>query len=131
MSDKALFLVVGGSRGIGEAVAIAAAGAGHPVVLSYADRPHAGEAVVERITRSGGRALAVRCDASREADVLELYAKASALGRVGAMIYCTGITGAASPLADASAETLQRVLDVNLFGAMLCGREAVRVMAKN
>lgn len=129
MSEKTLFLVVGGSRGIGEAVAVQAADAGHPVVLSYAERFDAAEGVVARIEARGGRALAVRCDSSREAEVAALFRQAAAFGPIGAMAYCTGITGPASPLADASADTLRRVLEVNLLGAMLCGREAVRAMA--
>jgi NAD(P)-dependent dehydrogenase (short-subunit alcohol dehydrogenase family) len=45
------------------------------------------------------------------------------------LVYNAGITGANSPLVEASTETIDRVLDVNLRGAVLCAREAVRRMS--
>src|SRR5690606_9432678 len=53
------------------------------------------------------------------------------LGRVAALVYSSGITGPASTLVDARAETLREVIEVNLTGAMLCAREAVRAMAES
>lgn len=131
MAEKKVFLVIGGSRGIGKATAILAARAGHPVVLTYASRPDAAHAVVAMIAEAGGRALAVRCDTASEADVLTMFRQAADFGTLGAVVYCTGVTGSASSLADAEAATLERVLAVNLYGAMLCGRAAVRAMAKS
>ena len=122
-------VVVGGSRGIGAAVARLAAGRGWTVLLTYSARADDAAAVVAAIGAAGGEALAQQCDVSSEDDVVALFAAAARLGQVGAMVYSSGITGAASPLADVTAETLRQVIDVNLTGAMLCAREAVRGMA--
>lgn len=48
------------------------------------------------------------------------------LGRLAALVYNGGVTGAASPFADARTETLDHVLGVNLRGALICAREAVQ-----
>lgn len=128
MPNKVM-VVVGGSRGIGAAVARLAAARGWAVMLTYTARADDAAAVVAAIEDAGGTGRARRCDVSNEADIVALFAAVAELGSVSAMVYSSGITGAASPLAEANAETLRQVVDVNLVGAMLCAREAVRTMA--
>lgn len=128
MSDGVL-LVTGGSRGIGEAIAVLGAQRGYDVVLSYASNEERAAAVVKRISSAGGNALAVHADTSREGDIEQLFAAADQRGRLAAMVYNSGITGAHSPLADAATDTIDAVLDVNLRGAILCCRSAIRRMS--
>lgn len=128
MTDKVM-LVTGGSRGIGEAVAVLAARSGYEVVLSYASSEVGAGQVVERIRAAGGRAHAVHADTSREADIENLFAAVDQRGPLAAMVYNSGITGAHSPLADAATATIDAVLDVNLRGAILCCRSAIRRMS--
>ena len=130
MSDKVM-IVIGGSRGIGAAVARKAAAAGWRVLLTYAAGADEADAVVQAIAKAGGTASTQRCDVAREEEITALFARAGELGRIDALVYSSGITGAASPLADVSAETLRAVIDVNLTGAMLAAREAVRRMGTN
>jgi len=129
MGDARIFLVTGGSRGIGAATAEAAARAGYHVLLTYAERADAANAVVARIEAAGGRATAVKADTGRAEDIERLYRTADSLGPLAAMIYNGGITGPSSPLSEASDDTLRKVLDVNLLGALLCSREAVHRMS--
>jgi NAD(P)-dependent dehydrogenase (short-subunit alcohol dehydrogenase family) len=124
-----VFLVTGGSRGIGAAIAIAAGQAGYKVLLSYASNEQPAQQIVERIRAAGGTARAVRADTADTQDVAALFAAADAMGVLEVLAYSGGITGAPSQLADASPETLSRVVDVNLVGAMLCARESVRRMS--
>lgn len=124
-----VFLVTGGSRGIGEAVVVGAAKRGHDVVFSYASNQARAEAVVKRIEAAGGSALAVQANTAHEADIERLFAAADSRGRLAAMAYNSGITGPNSPLAEASTETIDEVLDVNLRGAILCARAAIRRMS--
>lgn len=124
MDDRQIMVVVGGSRGIGAATARLAATRGyHPVIVSSRANAQA-QALAADI---GGTALV--CDVRDEEQVVRLFADAAALGRVSAMVYSSGITGPASPLAEAAAQTLSDVVAVNLTGAMLCAREAVRHMS--
>ena len=113
-----VFMVAGGSRGIGEAVALAAAREGYTVLLSYVENAARADGVVERIRAEGGQAEAARADTGVEADVLALFEKADQLGRLEALVYNSGITGPASPLAEAETGVMARVLEVNLLGAM-------------
>jgi NAD(P)-dependent dehydrogenase (short-subunit alcohol dehydrogenase family) len=127
--SSGVLLVAGGSRGIGEAVAVLGAQRGYDVVLSYASNEVRAAAVVERIRTAGGSATAEHADTSQEADIERLFAAADQRGRLAAMVYSSGITGAHSPLADADTATIDAVLDVNLRGALLCCRAAVRRMS--
>jgi len=124
-----VMLVTGGSRGIGEAVAVAGAQRGYDVVLSYATNEARAAAVVQRIQAAGGWAQAVQADTALESDIERLFAAADARGRLAALVYNGGITGAHSPLADATTATIDAVLNVNLRGAILCSRAAIRRMS--
>ncbi len=116
MAERVL-IVTGGGRGIGAATA------------RLAPR-EAAQAVVADIEAGGGRALALAGDVAREADVVALFdAVASELGPVTALVNNAGITGSAGRLENVSVDTLRRVLEVNVLGAMLCAREAVRRMS--
>jgi NAD(P)-dependent dehydrogenase (short-subunit alcohol dehydrogenase family) len=124
-----VLLVTGGSRGIGEAIAVLGAQRGYDIVLSYASQEARAAGVVGRIRSAGGSALAVHADTAREEDIDRLFATADQRGRLAAMVYNSGITGAHSPLADADTATIDAVLDVNLRGAILCSRSAIRRMS--
>jgi NAD(P)-dependent dehydrogenase (short-subunit alcohol dehydrogenase family) len=127
--DRPVFVVTGGSRGIGAAIAVAAAGTGYAVLLTYASDAVAAQAVVERIAAAGGVATAVRADTAIAEDVAALFATADEMGRLAVLAYSGGITGKASPLADADPDEIARVIAVNLTGAMLCAREAIARMS--
>jgi NAD(P)-dependent dehydrogenase (short-subunit alcohol dehydrogenase family) len=124
-------LLLGGSRGIGESIALAAGSAGFRVLLTYVNSRDAAQQVVERISSAGSQAYAMQADIAIEADLLRVFAEVDRLGAADlkAVVVNGGITGASSRLADASAATLARVLNVNLLGAMIGAREAVRRMS--
>jgi NAD(P)-dependent dehydrogenase (short-subunit alcohol dehydrogenase family) len=127
--ETGVLLVTGGSRGIGEAVAVMGAKRGYDVVLSYVSHAERAAEVVARIREGGGRAVAVQADTASESDIDKLYAAVDGMGRLEAMVYNAGITGTNSPLADAAISTIDAVLDVNLRGAILCCRSAIRRMS--
>jgi NAD(P)-dependent dehydrogenase (short-subunit alcohol dehydrogenase family) len=129
VDETPLFLITGGSRGIGKAIALQASEAGHAVLLSYLNHGKAAEGVVREIQARGGTAWALQADTSKEADIQRLFVECDRLGTLETLIYNSGITGPPSSLLDASTETLSRVLEVNVLGAMVCAREAVRRMS--
>src|SRR4051812_41276297 len=129
MTDKGVFLVTGGSRGIGEAIAHSAAAQGYFVLLTYAGRADRAQAVVEAIRTSGGQAEAVQADTGIPADVARMFEAADQLGRLSVLVYNGGITGGVGLLADQSDKTLAYVIAVNLTGALLSSREAVKRMS--
>jgi NAD(P)-dependent dehydrogenase (short-subunit alcohol dehydrogenase family) len=125
-----LLIVTGGGRGIGAATALLAARRGYAIAVNYAENEAAASAVVREIEQGNGRAIAIQADVSNEKDVLRLFETAEkSLGRVAALVNNAGITGGFSKLEDLTSAVLDRVLEVNVTGAMLCAREAVRRMS--
>jgi NAD(P)-dependent dehydrogenase (short-subunit alcohol dehydrogenase family) len=125
-----VLLVTGGGRGIGAATALRAAQAGYDVCVAYQHRAETASDVVQRCRAMGVRALSVRADVSREADVLELFAAIDAeLGPLRALVNNAGIVDSPSRVSELSAERIERMLRVNVLSAFLCAREAVRRMS--
>lgn len=121
-----VLLVTGGGRGIGAAVAVLAAQRGFDVAVNYREDERAASAIVEAVRSNGVRALALKGDVSVEADVVRIFEAVDTFGPLKALVNNAGITGGFSRVADLKAATLERVLAVNVTGAMLCAREAVR-----
>lgn len=121
-----VLLVTGGSRGIGAAVAQLAAKHGFDVAVNYREDERAASAIVEAVRSSGVRALGVKADVAVEADVVRMFEAVDTFGPLKALVNNAGISGGFSRVADVKAGVLERVLAVNVTGAMLCAREAVR-----
>ncbi len=108
-------------------MAYAAACAGYAVVVNYSEDSAGAKTVVEEIIGGGGKALAVQADVSRPADVVRLFDEAVALGPLAAVVNNAAITGnLIGTLVEVPAETVQRVVDVNVSGMIFMCQEAVR-----
>eukprot|EP01031_Cornospumella_fuschlensis_P012465 gene12465-15233_t len=62
-----LFLITGGSRGIGAATALLAAREGYAVAVNYTSNSLAADEVVRQIRAAGGQAITVQADVANEA----------------------------------------------------------------
>jgi len=123
-------IVTGASRGIGAAIANLAGERGFSVAVNFATGTAEAAAVVDQIVSAGGRAYAIQADVAREEDVVRLFGTAEReLGPVNALVNNAGITGGFSRVESVSARTLAQVMAVNVTGAILCAREAVRRMS--
>ena len=123
-------IVTGGSRGVGAAVCRLLGAAGRPVAVNYARDAAAAHAVCHDIVAAGGRAVAIQGDMAAEADTQALFAQArDALGPVGGLVNNAGITGPVSRLDSLTASALRDVFTLNVTGAFLCAREAIRAMS--
>ncbi|MDX2313024.1 MAG: SDR family oxidoreductase [Gammaproteobacteria bacterium] len=122
-----VMIVTGGSRGIGAATARIAAVRGYDVCVNYRQDAAAAASVVDDIEKAGGRAIAVAGDMSSEKDVVNLFETSDAqLGPLKVLINNAGIVGAQSRVEDYTLERLQQMFAINITGAFLCAREAVR-----
>src|SRR3954447_8720520 len=116
-----VLLVTGGSRGIGAAVARAAMDAGWTVCITYRSDASAAETV--------GAARAVQADVSSEADVVRAFEAASELGPLTAFVANAGIVAPKARVDELTVERIERMLAVNVLGAIVGFREAVRRMS--
>ncbi len=118
-------LITGASSGLGAHFARLLAAQGAKVALA-ARRLDRLEALAQEIEAAGGTALAVACDVTDEASVVEAVARAAAgLGPLDVLVNNSGITGR-KPFLDATADEWDSVLDTNLRGAFLMCREFAR-----
>jgi len=123
-------LVTGASRGIGAATARLLAERGHDVAINYARNVAAAEAVAAEVRQCGRRALLVQADVADEAAVLAMFETIDQkLGRITTLINNAGIVDMKARLDEMSTTRLKRMLDVNVFGTLLCSREAVKRMS--
>jgi glucose 1-dehydrogenase len=119
-------LVTGANSGIGRAIAIALARAGANVVVNYVTRPEDAEAVVEEIRSKGQRAMISHADVADESQVQAMFARAvREFGTIDILASNAGMERNA-PFHEMSAAQWDAVMNVNLRGAFLCAREAVR-----
>ncbi len=125
-----VMIVTGGSRGIGAATARIAGERGYDVCVNFRKDADAAAAVVTDIEKAGSRAIAVAGDMSSESDVINLFETTDAeLGRLNVLVNNAGIVDVQSRLEDFTLQRLERMFAINITGAFLCAREAVRRMS--
>lgn len=120
-------IVTGAASGIGRAIAQRLAGEGAAVVVADANEVNAIR-VRDEIATAGGRAIAVKADVTKPAEVAAMVAVAlSSFGRLDIQVSNAGI-GGMHPFLDETLGHWNRVLAVNLTGVFLCGQAAARAM---
>ena len=123
-------LVTGGGRGIGAATALRCAQQGWFVALNYVRDSVAAQSMVARIQADGGQAMAIQADVSNEAQVLAMFARIDAeLPPLGGLVNNAGVVDFTARLDQMNLARLQRMFSINVFGAFMCAREAVKRMS--
>jgi NAD(P)-dependent dehydrogenase (short-subunit alcohol dehydrogenase family) len=124
-------IVTGGSRGIGAAISRLAAARGYSVAVNYSSGAASANALVEEITHADGTAAAIQADIGIERDIVRLFETADKkLGPLKALVNNAAITGGFARVEAVQASMLERLMAVNVTGAFLCAREAVRRLSK-
>ncbi|GAA3406445.1 SDR family NAD(P)-dependent oxidoreductase [Paenibacillus hodogayensis] len=123
-------VVTGAGNGIGKAVSQGFAAEEACVIVADMDG-EAGERQAEALRQAGGKALFIRTDVRREADIVALMEKAeAAFGTVDVLINNAGVSRWKT-VYELSADEWDDVLFTNLRGAFLCAREAAKRMRSN
>jgi NAD(P)-dependent dehydrogenase (short-subunit alcohol dehydrogenase family) len=98
--------------------------------VNYAADAASATSVVERIQADGGQALAVQADVSDEAQVLAMFARIDQeLGSITALVNNAGVVDSTQRVDEQSMARWQRMFAINVFGTLLCAREAVKRMS--
>lgn len=130
--SRPVLLVTGGSRGIGAAICIMAAGRGYDVAVNYQSNAKAAAEVVAACEAAGAKAVALQGDMADVTDIIRIFAEAkAALGPLTHVVNNAGITGKSGPLVDADTALIRECIDVNVTGAILVAREAARALMAN
>jgi NAD(P)-dependent dehydrogenase (short-subunit alcohol dehydrogenase family) len=128
--ENGTLIVTGASRGIGAAIALLGSGRGFSVAVNFRSGEADARAISQQIASAGGRACAIQADVGREEDVVRLFETAEReLGPIKALVNNAAITGGFARVESVTAAALAKVMAVNVTGAFLCAREAVRRMS--
>ncbi|SKA20171.1 3-oxoacyl-[acyl-carrier protein] reductase [Enhydrobacter aerosaccus] len=118
-------LVTGGSRGIGQAIAISLAEAGAAVAVNYKQGSAEAQHVVETIQKAGGRAVAVPADVSKAAEVRALVEEVGeSLGPIDVLVNNAGI-GLIRTVDELTEEDFDLTIAVNLKSVFLCTQAVI------
>jgi glucose 1-dehydrogenase len=122
-------LVTGANSGLGAAIARAFAAEHARVAINYLVHPEITEQMIAELKPSAGDVLGLQADVSKVDQVAAMYQKIDAAwGGIDVLVNNAGIDGPRALSWDADPEAWSRVLQINLFGAYYCGREALKRM---
>jgi NAD(P)-dependent dehydrogenase (short-subunit alcohol dehydrogenase family) len=128
LKDKRV-LVTGGNSGLGAAMVRAFGAAGAKVAVNYVTHPEEAEALVEALRKDGGEAIAIAADVSDAAAVEAMFATLDKTwGGIDVLVNNAGIDGPRALAWEADVDAWKKVLDINLGGAFLCARQALKRM---
>jgi len=124
-------LITGAGRGIGRATAIRLARDGAAIAINFKGNAAAADEAKQLVERAGGKATLVQGDVSADGAADEIVKQALAYGggRLDILVNNAGITRD-NLLVRMSAQEWDEVLDLNLRGAFLVTKAAMRPMMK-
>ena len=121
-------VVTGASKGIGAGIAKAFAKDGANVVVNYARGKADAEKVLAEIQKSGGKAITVQADVSKQADVDRLFETAKkTFGSIDILVNNAGVYEFA-PIEQITEESYRRMFDLNVLGTVLSTQAALQSM---
>lgn len=123
-------IVTGGNSGIGESIVLAAAAEGANIVIDYIQDADETASLIRHVEALGGKAVGVKADVSKVADIQKMVDKAvSTFGHLDVIINNAGIETRTSIL-DTTEEQYDRVMDINIksafFGTQCAAKQFIK-----
>jgi NAD(P)-dependent dehydrogenase (short-subunit alcohol dehydrogenase family) len=123
-------LITGGATGIGRTTALLAAQRGYAVAINFAHSDRAARDVVSQIEAMGQVALAIKADITEEEEVVRMFETMDReLGPINALVNNAAHIDRQMRLDEMSRARLEKTFSINVIGAFLCAREAIRRMS--
>jgi 3-oxoacyl-[acyl-carrier protein] reductase len=124
-------IVTGASKGIGAGIARGLGAAGAAVVVNYASSRDGADRVVADIVAKGGKAIAVKGDVAKAADVRHLFEETrKAFGALDVLVNNAGIY-LFQPLDEITEDEFHRQFNTNVLGTILATKEAAKQFGPN
>ena len=122
--DGKIAVVTGASKGIGAAIAKHLAAEGAAVVVNYASSKEGADRVVDEITSTGGKAIAVQANVAIKVEVEQLFAQTQQVfGRLDILVNNAGIYEYLS-IEDITEKHFHQHFDLNVLGLILTSQQA-------
>jgi NAD(P)-dependent dehydrogenase (short-subunit alcohol dehydrogenase family) len=107
-----------------------AARQGWAVAVNYSQNAAAAEAIVKQIKAEGGQAVSIQADVGDEAQIKHLFTQVDTqLGRLTGFVNNAGVLDVALRVDEMGWERLERMMRINVIGAIVCAREAILRMS--
>ena len=121
-------LITGGSKGLGESMALALAQAGAITIICSRDQAACNEVAAELAAQTDRESVGIAVDVTDEKQVDALFAAAwERFGRLDVLINSAGIN-ARFMIDECPLEEFRKVIDINLTGTWLCCRAGMKIM---
>src|ERR671932_2013237 len=133
-NERRVAVVTGSSKGIGKAIALEFANAGYSVVINARNEEELNQAAkdISKSIKDAGRIVSIPGDISKESVCISLIESAvKKFGRIDVLVNNAGIAGESKKINELTEKDWDEVIDINLKGAFLCTREAVKNMMKD
>ncbi len=122
-------LVIGGSRGIGRAIAITLASAGADIAIGYLRNDAAANETARQVKRCGKRVLLSRMNVRSESEISEIFVEINkTYGRLDILVHCAALT-IFKPLTELTSLQISRILDTNARAFILTVQQASKLMS--
>jgi 3-oxoacyl-[acyl-carrier protein] reductase len=119
-------VVTGASKGIGAGIAKEFATQGASVVVNYASAKQDADRVVDEISKSGGKAIAIQGNVTKKSEVERLFAKTEkAFGKIDILVNNAGVYEWV-PLEAVTEQQFHRMFDTNVLGMLLVTQEGLK-----
>ena len=124
-------IVTGSSQGIGRAAAEHIAKNGAAVVFNYVGNADGANEAVEKVKSAGGKAVAVKADVSKPADIKHLFEECvKEFGKPDILVNNAGV-GTLQPLLEITEAEYDRVFNLNSKGTLFCLKYAAEYLNDN
>lgn len=122
-------VITGGAAGVGYAYADEFVRRGHRVMICDIVDPAKPVAALKAKHGDSAQIFGAQCDVSSATSVRDFAEQSrQALGTIDYWVNNAGINGGRRPFMDVPDEVIQRVVNVNMFGVMICSKVAMEVM---